>query len=299
LIARSRGGRGSVAPDPDAILKAAHDLIRRGASPERAVEQLTRSYPEALDSLVNVDAEALQDPRFPYFRTRPGRLRLQEIRDILAKASKGDRAGLAPALVQVVANAIEARSTPEAGAEMLAALVPVSDWMAFANLDLEQLVAALRLAARQYPSLGTPRARGAIVSMQDALKARGESEQGIVVGWLVRAGGPGRRGETLKVNDRRTVIGQAATCGIRLTEDSTVVAEHAEITMADGEFTVAPLGGAVRLEGAPVDRPRGVVDGETLEIGANQLVFKSASVGNLIAASGARAASPNSVRGKR
>jgi hypothetical protein len=297
LIPRMRRGAGSVESDPDVILVAAHDLIRRGASPERAVEQLTRSYPEAVGSLVNVDAESLQDPRFPYFRTRPGRLRLQEIRDILAKSS-GQQTELAPALVRAVANAVETRMTAEAAADTLSALVPLNDWMAFANLDLERLAVALRTAAREHPALGTPRARGMAVSMQDALRSRGESEHGIVVGWLVRAGGPGRRGETLKVSDRRAVIGQAATCAIRLMEDPTVAAEHAEITMANGEFTVAPLGGKVRLEGAAVDRPHVLVDGETMEIGAGRLVFKSASVGNLIAASGQRAASPATARGK-
>jgi hypothetical protein len=280
---RLRRGRAPVESDPDLILVAAHDLIRRGASPQRAVEQLTRSYPDAIGSLINLDAESLQDARFPYFRTRPGRLRLQEIRDVLTKTA-GDQSELAPALVKAVAAAVATRMAPAAAADTLAALVPVNDWMAFANLDLEQLAAALRVAAREHPALGTPRARGMAVAMQDALRSRGESEKGLVVGWLVRAGGPGRRGETFKINDRRAVIGQAATCSIRLPEDPAVVSEHAEIVMGDGEFTIAPLGGALRLEGVPVDRPRALVDGETIEIGGGQLVFKSVTVGNLIAA---------------
>ena len=73
--------------EDDEILQAAHDLIRRGASPRRAVDELTRNYPESLGSLANLDQEVFSDPRFPYFRTRPGRLRMQEIRDLLAKKS--------------------------------------------------------------------------------------------------------------------------------------------------------------------------------------------------------------------
>jgi hypothetical protein len=296
VILRLRRGRGSVESDPDLILVAAHDLIRRGASPQRAVEQLTRSYPEAIGSLIKLDAESLQDARFPYFRTRPGRLRLQEIRDILTKTS-GAQSELAPALVKAVAAAVANRMAPDAAADTLAALVPVNDWMAFANLDLERLAAALRAAAREHPALGTPRARGMAVAMQDALRSRGESEKGIVVGWLVRAGGPGRRGETFKINDRRAVIGQAATCSICLPEDRAVVSEHAEIVMGDGEFTIAPLGGALRLEGTAIDRPRVLVDGETIEIGGGQLVFKSVTVGNLIAAGRGRMGSRGTAHG--
>jgi len=298
LILRRRQDRAPTESDPIQILVAAHDLIRRGASPERAVEQLTRSYPEGIGSLINVDSESLQDARFPYFRTRPGRLRLQEIRDILAKTS-GDRPELAPVLVKTLATAVETEMAPEPAADSLAVLVSVNDWMAFANLDLERLSVALRGASREYPALRSPRARGIAVSIQDALRSRGQSEQGIVVGWLVRAAGPGRRGETLKISDRRAVIGHAETCTIRLPLDAAVASEHAEIVLGAGEFSIAPLEGAVRLEGAPLDRRHVLVDGETIEIGGSQLVFKSASIGNLIAAGRARSASSATSRNGR
>ena len=63
--------------DDEALLEAAHDLIRRGASPQRAVEELTRGFPRLVSSLVDLDPDIMSDPRFPSFRTRPGRIRMQ------------------------------------------------------------------------------------------------------------------------------------------------------------------------------------------------------------------------------
>ena len=116
---RPAGGPGG---DDDEILQAAHDLIRRGASPRRAVDELTRNYPESLGSLANLDQEVFSDPRFPYFRTRPGRLRMQEIRDLLAKKSV-DSPILDDSLAAVLADAVSNRTPPDQAAAMVAARV--------------------------------------------------------------------------------------------------------------------------------------------------------------------------------
>jgi hypothetical protein len=262
-----------------AVLTSVHDLIRRGASPQRAVEELTRNHPEGLQALVDLDPEVLTDARFPYFRTRPGRLRMQEIRDILAKKSV-DRPVLGDDLAKVLADALQNRIAPEKAAEMLAVRVSSEEWTAFTGLDLEQLVEALRASADAHPALGSPRARGAAVAIQDALRSLGGAE-GILVGWLVRTGGAGRRGETLRVGDKRTLIGQENTCQIRLHGDPAVAAEHAEITIDGGAYVIAPMDGEVTVEGARIERRAVLSDGDTIGIGGSLFVFKSASAGNL------------------
>jgi hypothetical protein len=277
FLLRRRGG--AAAGDNDAILRAAHDLIRRGASPRRAVEELTRTYPRAVGSLAEIDAELFSDPRFPYFRTRPGRLRMQEIRDLLAKKSV-DNPELDDGLAAVLAEAVGNRTAPEQAAAMVAARVGADECTAFTSLTLDHLVEALRSAAGPHPTLGTPRARGAVVAIQDMLRTRGGA-LGIVVGWLVRAGGTGRRGETLRLGDERTLIGLSASCAIRLSLDATVAGEHAEVSLDNGEFAIAPVGGPVTVEGAPVQARRVLTDGETVGIGDGLFIFKSASAGNL------------------
>ena len=274
-----RRQRGVAASDDDAVLTAAHDLIRRGASPRRAVEELTRNYPEGVGSLAEIDPELFSDPRFPYLRTRPGRLRMQEIRDLLAKKSV-DNPLLDDSLAAVLAEAVGNRLPPEQAAAMVAARVGADACTAFTSLGLEHLVEALRAAADAHPTLGTPRARGVVVAIQDTLRTRGGA-LGIVVSWLVRAGGTGRRGETLRIGDGRTLIGLSASCAIRLSLDATVAAEHAEISLDAGEFAIAPLGGPVTVEGTAVTGRRVLTDGETIGIGDGLFIFKSASAGNL------------------
>ncbi|MES1207869.1 MAG: FHA domain-containing protein [Pseudomonadota bacterium] len=285
------------AADDDALLTAAHDLIRRGASPQRAVEELTRGFPMLVGSLVDVDPELLSDPRFPFFRTRPGRLRMQEIRDILARKSR-DRPLLGPALAGVLAEAVQARVPADKAAETLAARVSADELTAFAGLDLEQLAEALQASSGTHSSLGTPRARGVAVSVQDALRSGGAA-RGILVGWLVRAGGPGTRGETLRIGDKGAVMGRAPDCLIRVTGDPTVAAEHAEFSIDQGQFAVAPKEGVVSVEGKKVEWRHMLTDGETIAIGEGLFVFKSASAGNLTRAASEPPAATTAPRRRR
>jgi hypothetical protein len=277
---RRRGGGGVVPSSGDAIVAAAHDLIRRGASPERAAEELVRRFPDAPGLLGSVDESLLVDPRFPYLRTRPGRKRMQEIRDLLAERS-GETAGLGESLARVLAEAVTSHLPAAQAAEKVSAHATAEERAAFVGLDLDRLADALRGAARAHPALGTPRARGVAVALQDALRTGENSARGVAVGWLVRAGGPGRRGETLRLGAERTVIGSGMTCTLRISDDPVLAPEHAEIVAGDEEFAIAPISGAVRVEGQAVTRRQALVDGETIDLGAGMYVFKSASVGNL------------------
>ncbi len=283
-----RRGRAGPAVSAEAIVGAAHDLIRRGASPERAAEELVRRFPDAPALMAGMDDGMLVDPRYPYLRTRPGRKRMQEIRELLAERS-GDGAGLGEGLATVLAEAVASHLPPEQAAEKVNAHATAEERAAFVGLDLDRLAEALRGAARLHPPLGTPRARGVAVAVQDALRTGENASRGVAVGWLVRAGGPGRRGETLRLAAERTVIGGGATCSLRITDDPALAPEHAEIVSTDEEFAIAPLGGAVRIEGQPVARRQTLVDGETIDLGGGMYVFKSASVGNLATVRGTKA----------
>jgi hypothetical protein len=281
---RERSGPQS-APRLDAVLASAHNLIRRGASPERAVEELTRGHPEVADLLVNMDEDLMSDARFPYLRTRPGRKRMKEIREILRRR-QGDRPSLSDVMARVLAEGITGNMSAPAVAQKLSALTASEERAAFAALDLEQLAEALRTVAAVHPILGTPRARGAVVSIQDALRSDESRTFGVCVGWLVRAGGPGQRGETLKLGNERTVIGQGSACGIQISGDPTVAPAHAAISMENGEFSIEPVGGPVKVEGETVSAPRTLIDGETIELGGGIYVYKVAGVFNLNAAQG-------------
>jgi hypothetical protein len=291
LRLRAPGGRGVDRSDDDddddteSLVTEAHDLIRRGASPARAVEELSRGRGSSVRGLVGLDADILEDPRFPYFRTRPGRIRLKEIQDILSKKSAA-RPALDETLAQIVAEAIKGGAPAEQTAENLAARVSPDDATAFAALRLEELAQALRDAARQHAVLATPRARGAAVAIQDALRARGTKSRGVAVAWLVRAAGPGRRGETLRLAGARVVLGSAASSAVRLDGDPTVAASHAEIAVSSGEFVIAPLEGTVSVEAKPVRGRRALADGDSIELGAGVFVFKSALSGSLPASDG-------------
>ena len=265
--------------DEEALIEA-HDLIRRGASPKRAVEELLRDHPESVRALIDLPPSVFTDPRYPYFRTRLGKLRLQEISELVAKRS-ADQAELGDRLAQILADSIGGNVPPDKAAESISGRVGADECAAFVALDFDQLADAMNAAARDHAVLGTPRARGAAVDIQDALRT-GSGSRGIVVGWLVRTGGPGTRGETLRLTgEGSTLIGQAPECALRILGDPGISAEHAEISAARGEFTVTPREGAVTVEGNRVADRHTLSDGETIGMGNGLFVFKSASAGNL------------------
>jgi hypothetical protein len=281
-----RRRRSPQAPDTEsdgsseAVLAAAHNLIRRGASAERAAEQLAREYPDAGRLLEEVGDELFSDARFPYLRTRPGRKRLQEIRAILQKR-QGESPALPEGLARVLAEVVAAGVSAQVAAERLSALTTSEDRAAFVALDLEGVAEALGLIARTHAVLGTPRARGVVVGIQDVLRADETRRSGVSVAWLVRTGGPGQRGQTLRLGDDRTVIGSGAGCEIQLVEDPAIASAHAAISLGEGEYSVEPIGGPVKVEGETVSARKPLVDGETLEIGGGLFVFKAASLVNL------------------
>jgi len=262
---------------------ALHDLIRRGTPPAQAAAELAEVHPDLLGLLADREEALASDPRFPYLRTRAGRKRLQQIREALAhKAS--DRPALKGTLAKALAEVVKNQSSPDEAARALTGRTTADSREAFVEMDMEQLAEALRDAAAAHPTLNSPRARGVAMAIQDALRAGGNrAAAGEAVAWLVRAVGPGRRGETLRLKSPRSLLGRSPSCDVALTDDPTVAPEHAELTVDAGEFSILPLGGTVKVEQQQVDHRHVLADGETIEIGAGAYVFKSASIGRVIA----------------
>jgi hypothetical protein len=286
LVLRVRG-RSEPDGDENPILPAVHALIRRGMSARRALLELTRSFPEHVASLTQVDDSVFSDPRYPLLQTRPGRRRFDEIRALLREES-GQSSPISEELAPVLAAAISSRTPPEKAAEMIAARLSDDNWGTFSRLGLEDLAQALRQSGRTYPVLALPRSRGAVLKIQDAL--RSQKGASLSLGWLVRAAGPGRRGETLPLRTARAVLGSGAGCELCLGQDAGIAEQHATITETRGEFAIDPMGGPVKVEDQSIDAPRPLTDGDTIEIGPGRYVFKCVTSGNLRRSSGAQRA---------
>jgi len=274
-----RRKRDAAPDDDDEALIALHDLVRRGMPPAQAAAELAHSHPDLLAVIADREDTLFSDPRFPYLKTRAGRRRVQEIREILAQKAS-DRPGLKGTLAKALAEVLKNQMSPEEAARALSGRTTADSREAFVDLDMEQLTDALRLAAASHPTLNSPRARGVAMAIQDALRSGDNRAAGTAVGWLARAAGPGRRGETLRLVAPRSVLGSAPSCNVKLTEDPAVEPEHAELTLDADEFSIAPLGGPVKVEQQPVVQRQVLVDGETIEIGMSHYVFKCARIGH-------------------
>jgi hypothetical protein len=264
--------------DEDPIIPAAHALIRRGMSAQRALVELTRGFPESVAGLARVDESIFSDARYPFLKTRAGRRRFEEIQALLTQRD-GDESPLHDDLFAALAEAVTAQTPPGKAAERIAARLPDDQWGALLRLGLEDLARTLRQAGKRFPVLGLPRSRGAVLAIQDALHARSGSS--LAVAWLVRAAGPGKRGETLGLRASRAVLGRGTSCDLLLGGDAQVAEQHAAISDVHGEFAIEPLGGPIKVEDAPIEARHALGDGDTIEIGDSRYVFKCVTTGNL------------------
>lgn len=286
LLRRRRSGDddgdGGAGDDDDlAVLAAAHALIQRGLSASRALVELTRSYPNDVSSLAELDPAALDDERYPLFRTKAGRRRFEEIQALLSRKATDDSL-LGNDLAEILAHSIAAQAAPDQVASSIAARVPEEQWGGFSRMGLDELAKALRASGSRYPALASPRARGLALEIQAALRSEGQNvSKAMAVGWLVRASGQGKRGETLRLPGGRTVIGRAPGCNIQLDADPQIADQHAAISERRGAFFIEPLQGALKVETKPVSGRAPLGDGDTLEMGASRFVFKCVSSGNV------------------
>jgi hypothetical protein len=243
--------------------------VRLGTPANRIVLDLSRKFPHLVDRIARLDPDGLPEGEYLVLRSDAGRARLDEVREQLAPETN-DRGG---DLVQELARAVDAGSDPKEAAVRLRACLPDGICGAFARSSFRDVVKMLKDASSRHPVLATAAARQQVLSIQDRL--RSERGEPVIVGWLIRAGGPGRRGQTLPVNRVGTVIGRDANCEVSLGEDPQIVSRHAIIVEQAGVFVIRPLDGHVRVEAEAVPTERGLVDGDTIELGAGAFVFKS------------------------
>lgn len=124
---------------------------------------------------------------------------------------------------------------------------------------------------------GTP-SRGEIdEELSDATRVIGPpvDPRTSTVAWLVVASGPGR-GRDYRLGERRTRVGTAAECEIRLPGDPYVSTSHAEVSLEGGDVVVRDLGSTngtfhndERIQNAVLS------DGDRVRFGLSEFVFKS------------------------
>jgi hypothetical protein len=283
VVLRRRGGANERGEDEDdqPVLTAAHALIQRGLPAKRALVELTRSYPNDVGALAELDPSVFEDDRYPLFKTKAGRRRFEDLQALLAEKSNDDSL-IGDDLAEVLSQSISGQAPPDQVASSIAARVPEDQWSAFARLGLDELAKALRASGSRYPVLASPRARGVALEIQAALRNESRSSnRSLAVGWLVRAAGQGLRGETLRLTEARVVIGRGAGCQVNLEGDPQVADQHAVIGERRGAFYIEPMQGALRVETKPVTGKQPLGDGDTIEIGQGRYVFKCVSSGHV------------------
>ena len=276
---RQEDGQGE--DDADAVVGAAHSLIQRGLSAARALVELTRSFPNDVSSLAELDASVFADERYPLFKTKAGRRRFEELQALLTHKTSDDSM-LGTDLADVLSQSISAQAPPDQVASSIAARVPEDQWGAFSRMGLDELARALRASGGRYPILASPRARGVALEIQAALRNESRSaNSSLAVGWLVRAAGQGKRGETLRWAGGRAVLGRAQACELRMDTDTQIAQQHAAISERRGSFYIEPMQGTIKVETKQVTGRQPLGDGDTIEIGQSRYVFKCVSSGNV------------------
>jgi hypothetical protein len=282
LRRRSDGGGERVEDDDEQpVVAAAHALIQRGLPAQRALVELTRSYPNDVGLLAELDASVFSDERYPLFKTKAGRRRFEEIQALLSHKSNDDTL-IGADLAEVLAQSISSQSPADQVASSIAARVPEDQWSAFARLGLDELAKALRASGSQHPVLASPRARGVALEIQAALRTESRStNKALAVGWLVRAAGQGKRGETLRLPEGRVVLGRGPACQVSFDNDMQVAEQHAVIVERRGAFYIEPMQGTIKVETKTVTAKQPLGDGDTIELGQGRYVFKCVSSGHV------------------
>jgi len=283
LLRRRASGQDQTAveDDDDPVVGAAHALIQRGLSAQRALVELTRSYPNDVAGLAELNASVFADERYPLFKTKAGRRRFEELQALLSHKSN-DEALLGSDLAEVLAQAVSGQTPPDQVAGSIAARIPEDQWGAFSRMGLDELARALRASGGRYPALATPRARGVALEIQAALRNESRStNNSLAVGWLVRASGQGKRGETLRLTSGRAVLGRGPGCEVCIEADIQVAEQHAAITARRGSFYIEPMQGSIKVETKPISGRQPLGDGDTIEIGRGRYVFKCVSTGSV------------------
>src|SRR5262249_2140331 len=160
------------------------------------------------------------------------------IRELLLRTE--EQPTLDEEMAQLIAGGLRENTSPKDVARRLRARVDSERWSALARASEAELTEALAGAAEDFPRLRERDALRCSLEVQEAL--RGRDAAPVAVGWLVRAAGPGLRGQTLRIPAARCRVGRSTACEIKLLDDDRVEVEHASIALTGGEFVLTPVG---------------------------------------------------------
>jgi len=264
LLSMRRTGAG------EALLDELQRQIRLGAPAQRIVLDLSRKFPQEVHRIARLDASRLGSGEYGVLKSEAGRALLLQVQQALEP--DGEEQGSAD-LAGELAQAVTTGADPADAATRMRACLPDSVCGTFARTSFRDLLALLKQAAPRHPELATAAARQLVLAIQDKLRAR--TGEGVAVGWLVRAGGPGRRGETLPLEGETTLIGRDSKCSLSVSQDAQLAPQHATVVASEGVFVIRPVEGQVLVEGEIVEGEHRLADGETVELGAGAYVFKS------------------------
>ncbi len=263
-------GRGATARRLFELLDELQHLIRIGTAAEAAVVHLSQKFPDSIDRLKTLDVQKLDPEQYRYLRTRAGQARIKEIQKQLRDSDAEplvDRE-----VASILSKAMTSGVEPREAARQIMARVPDNRWGALSRAGDQNLQDSLARAAQDFAPLKASHASGFAVDVRTALRAREGAH--LSVGWLARASGPGRRGETLGIPTPSCVVGRGFDCGLRIGEDPELAERHAEVNLLGGEFVLRPLEGRVVLDDREVTGQRPLSDGAVVTLGSCSYVFK-------------------------
>lgn len=263
-----RGGRRS--GKLFALLDELQQLVRLGISADAAVVQLSQKFPDHVEQLRTLDVTRLDPAKYRYLRTRAGQSRIKEIQKQL-EDSEGEPV-VDGEVASILSRAMTSGVEPQEAARQIKARVTDDKWSALSRARDQNLNESLARAANDFAPLQAPQAAHFASDVRAALRSRDGAQ--LAVGWLARATGPGRRGETLTLLGSPCVVGRGGDCTLRVTDDPQLADRHAEIHQSDGEFKIRSVGGHVAVDERDVTAQQALSDGAVVTLGSCRYVFK-------------------------
>jgi hypothetical protein len=177
----------------------------------------------------------------------------------------------------ILADALAAGWSPAEAARALASQLPSERVQALTGTAAADLAGALGEASTDFPSLECAAALKLLLAVQRELRAAdaGTTRAPLApagIAWLVRAGGPGPRGQALPIRGSRTRFGRGPGCAVQLPYQP-VGSEMAEIRPGCSGFELVALAPGVRVDGTAIEGACALADGQLLELGRSRFRF--------------------------
>lgn len=261
---RGSGGR------LDDLLEELQQIVRLGTPADEAVMDLSQRFPDSVHKLKTLEIGKLDPARYRYLRTRAGQARIKEIQKQLEDGDAGPVVD--EEVARILSGGMSKGQQAQEVARQIRARVGDDRVGALSRAASDDLKASLARVANQHASLKASRAVDFAAEVQEAL--RSASGPQLAVGWLARATGPGKRGQTLLLPGGRVTVGRSPDCQLRIPDDQQLSDRHAEIREESGEFLIKPLDGRVAVEDQDLRDEQPLVDGAVVTLGSCRYVFK-------------------------